>query len=64
MELLSQLRKELAASPHPDRHVFELTREQERQIIKLADSLASYFHDLPPAEHISFLFGRPVRLLD
>jgi hypothetical protein len=67
VELLSRLRTELARDPNPGRHVFRLTREQERAIIRYGSDLSPYrdFTDLvEPPEHIQQLLGCPVRLVD
>jgi hypothetical protein len=58
---MSDLRKEQLTSPVPERHVFRITRKQEREII---DEAQTMFFSSIGIQHISTLFGCRVELVD
>jgi len=66
MDLLNQLRKEQRSSRYPDRHVFRLTREQERAIIDDVCTMivGEMLDKASKPEHIATLFGCRVELVD
>ena len=64
MKLLSDLRKEQMHSRHPDRHVFRITSEQEREIIQSSQGLIDSSAAWGKPVHIATLFGCRVEVVD